>query len=411
VILPEPATTERHQFLAAWRYPQYRLLFISSLGTYIGRWMETVVGAWLVLELTDSPFLVGLLGTCRFAAMLLGPICGAAADRFDRRRILLLVQAVYALGSLAIMLLFLTSRLEVGHLFLYTVVGGVSYTFDYSTRHAAAADIVKTHHVVAAISLLFVLQGSTTILGPLLGASLLYVIGASGCFALIAGSFGLSFMALLPMKIEPLARPVARESIWQNLVAGFRYIKEDRSLSSLILIAALVNLFVFPYWFTLIPVFARDVLHTEVSGYGQLMAAIGLGNTIGPLMVAILPISIHRGRLLVAVTFAWPALLVLFAFSHLFPLSLLILILTGLSQGACVALIQSLLMMLSTEEMRGRVSGARAFAVGALPLGNLLTGAGAGFWGAPTVLLVNSAAAIFVAVIIFAWASALVRKQ
>jgi MFS family permease len=343
--------------------------------------------------------------------MLLGPFCGAAADRFDRRRILILVQVVYALGSLAIMLLFLTSRLGVWHLFLYTVVGGVSYTFDYSTRHAVAADIVKRQHVVAAISLLYVSQGSTTILGPLLGGSLLGVIGASGCFALIAGSFCLSFLSLLPMKIEPPPRPLARESIWQNLVAGFRYIKGDRSLSALILIAALVNLFVFPYWFTLIPIFARDILHTGVSGYGQLMAAIGLGNTIGPLLVAILPASVHRGRLLVAVTVAWPVILVLFAFSHLFPLSLGILILAGLSQGMCMALIQSLLMMLSSEEMRGRISGIRAFAVGALPLGNLFTGAGADFWGAPTMLLVNLAAAIAIAVVIFTWASTLVKRQ
>lgn len=407
---PEASSTERHQFLAAWHYPQFRLLFVSSMGTFIGRWMETVVGAWLVLEMTDSPLLVGLLGTCRFVSMLLGPFCGTIADRFNRRKILITVQVVYAVSALIIMALFQTSQLEVWHLFLFTLVGGISYTFDYSTRHAAAADIVKRQHVVAAIALLFVSQGSTTILGPLLGGSLLEVIGASGCFALIAVSFGLSFFSLLPMKIEPPPVPVARESMWQSLVAGFRYLGQDRALSALILIAALVNLFVFPYWFTLIPVFARDVLHTEVIGYSQLMAAIGLGNTVGPLLVAIMPDSIRRGRLLVAVTVAWPIMLVFFAFSRIFPVSLAILVVAGLNQGMCMALIQSLLMMWSTEEMRGRVSGTRAFAVGTLPLGNLLTGAGAGFWGAPTMLLVNSAAAIVIAIIIIAWASTLLKR-
>lgn len=408
---PEAASTERRHFLSAWRYPQYRFLFISSIGTYIGRWMDTVVSAWLVLELTDSPFMVGLLGTCRFVAMLLGPFCGAAADRFNRRRILIAVQAVYAIGALAIMTLFLTSSLDVWHLFLFTLIGGMSYTFDYSTRHATAADIVKRHHVVAAISLLFVSQGSTTILGPLLGGSLLDVIGASGCFALIAGSFGLSFLALLPMKVESQPRPVARESMWQSLMAGFSYLRKDRSLFALLLIAALVNFLVFPYWFTLIPVFARDVLHTDVIGYAQLMAAIGLGNTVGPLLTALMPDSIHRGRLLIAVTIIWPAMLILFAFSRLFSLSLVLLVMTGLNQGMCVALIQSLLMMWSTEEMRGRVSGARAFAVGTLPLGNLLTGAGAGLWGALVMLLVNSTAAIIIAIIITVWASAMLRSR
>ena len=406
----EAASTGRRYFLAAWQYPQYRLLFLSSFGTYIGRWMDTVVGAWLILELTDSPFMVGLLGACRFIAMLLGPFCGAVSDRFNRRHILIIVQVVYAIGALVIMMLFLTSALEVWHLFLFTLVGGVSYTFDFSTRHATAADIVKRHHVVAAISLLFVAQGSTTILGPLLGGGLLEVIGASGCFALIAASFCLSFLSLLPMKLEPLPMPVARESMWQNIVAGFRYLRKDRSLSALILIAALANFLIFPYWFTLIPVFARDILHTDVVGYGQLMAALGLGHTVGPLVVTMLPDSIHRGRVLLAVTIIWPAMVMLFSFSRLFSLSLLLLVMTGLNQGMCMALIQSLLMVWSTEEMRGRVSGARAFAIGTLPLGSLLTGAGAGLWGAPAMLLVNSAAAVVIAAIIFIWASTLLRK-
>jgi len=409
--LPEAVSTERRHILAPWHYPSYRFLFISSMGTYIGRWIDTVVTAWLVLELTDSPFMVGLLGTCRFGAMLLGPFCGAAADRFHRRQILITVQVIYAVSALVIMALFQTSRLEVWHLFLFALVGGVSYTFDYSTRHVVAANIVQRHHMVAAISLLFVAQGSTTVLGPLIGGSLLEVIGASGCFALIAASFCLSFLSLLPMKIEPPPRPVAAESIWQNLVAGFRYLKKDRALSALILLAALANLFVFPYWFTLIPVFARDILHTGVTGYGQLMATIGLGNTIGPLLVAILPESINRGKLLVAVIFIWPAMLMFFAFSRLFSLSLVILVLTGLNQGMCMALIQSLLMVWSAEEMRGRVAGARALAVGTSPLGNLLTGAGAGIWGVPVMLLVNSALAMIISIAIFIWASVLLRKR
>ncbi len=90
---PTVVATERRGFLAALYYPQYRLLWISALATYTGRWIETVVVSWLVLELTNSPLLVGLLGTCRFAGMLLGPFCGTIADRFPRRRILLAVQA------------------------------------------------------------------------------------------------------------------------------------------------------------------------------------------------------------------------------------------------------------------------------------------------------------------------------
>lgn len=403
--------TERHGFLSAWRYPEYRLLWLSALGTYIGRWIETIVGAWLVLELTDSPFLVGLLGACRFASMLLGPYCGTIADRFNRRQILIAAQVMYATGSLIIMTLFLTSQLEVWHLFAFTFVGGLCYTFDFSTRYAAAADIVKRHHLVAAVSLLLVASGSTSILGPLLGGSLLGIIGASGCFALVAASFLLSFLVLLPMKITAPARPTTQESMWESLVAGLRYIKKDRTLLALILLAALINLFIFPYWFTLMPIFARDILHTGASGYGQLMAAIGLGFAVGPLITASLPSSVNKGKLLIAAIFAWPVVLMIFAVSRLFPLSMVLLVFTGIVQGMAITLIQSLLLMWSSEEMRGRVSGARAFAIGTLPLGNLLTGAGASLWGAPTMLLINVSAAILITILVTIWASELLKRK
>lgn len=404
-------TTERHGFLSAWHYPEYRLLWLSTLGTYIGRWIETIVGAWLVLELTDSLFLVGLLGACRFAALLLGPYCGTIADRFNRRQILIAAQVIYATGSLIIMTLFLISQLEVWHLFAFTFVGGLCFTFDFSARYAAAADIVKRRHLVAAVSLLLVANGITSILGPLLGGSLLGTIGASGCFALVAASFLLSFLVLLPMKITAPARPTTQESMWENLVAGLRYIKKDRTLLALILLAALVNLFVFPYWFALMPIFARDILHTGASGYGQLMAAIGLGYTVGSLITASLPSFVNKGKLLIAVTIAWPSALMIFAVSRLFSLSIILLVFTGIVQGMSMALIQSLLLMWSSEEMRGRVSGARAFAIGTLPLGNLLTGAGASLWGAPTILLINASAAILSTIALTIWGSELLKRK
>jgi len=198
--------------------------------------------------------------------------------------------------------------------------------------------------------------------------------------------------------------------MWQNLVAGLRYISKDKPLLALILIAALVNLFVFPYWFTLIPVFARDILHTGASGYGQLMAAIGLGYMLGPLITASLPGFANKGKLLIAVTIVWPTVLMFFSASRLFPLSLVLLVFTGIAQGVSMALIQSLLLMWSSEEMWGRVSGARAFAIGTLPLGNLLTGAGASLWGAPTMLVINASASILITVLITIWASELLKR-
>jgi predicted MFS family arabinose efflux permease len=179
----------------------------------------------------------------------------------------------------------------------------------------------------------------------------------------------------------------------------------------MLLIAALANLLIFHYWYTLIAIFARDVLHTGASGYGLLMAAIGLGYTVGPLITAVLPGFTNKGKLLIAATIVWPAVLLIFAVSRIFYFSFALLVFAGIFQGISMALIQSLLLLWSAEEMRGRVSGARAFAVSAAPLGNLLAGAGAGLWGAPITLIASSAIFILLTGLIAIWAFEITKRN
>ena len=368
------------------------------MGTYIARWMETVVGAWLVLQLTDSAFLVGLLGACRFAPMMLGPFCGAISDRYPRRQILLVAQGLYGTTSLFMVALFSTALLESWHLFAYTLIGGTCFSLDFSTRYAAAADIVQRRHLNAAISLLVLALGSTSIFGPLLGGNLLETIKPSGCFLLVFGFIALSFGLLLAMKSRRTGNSGNRNSIRKDFIDGLRYVKSDPVLFSLVSIAAMVNLFVFPFWFTLLPIFARDILHVAASGYGQLMASIGLGAALGSLLAGSLPETINKGKLLVAATIAWPGFLIIFSISRLFPVSAALLVLAGANQGMSMALIQSMMLMRASEEMRGRVIGARALAVATLPAGNLIAGAGADLLGPSIMLFIISSVAILMAV-------------
>jgi MFS family permease len=398
-------------FLSAFGYPQYRLLWVSGLSTCFGRWMETVVSAWLVLELTNSPFLLGLLGTCRFIPMLFGPYCGTICDRINQRFVLMAVQIVYGTASLALLLLFAFERIEVWHLFAFTFIGGLSFTFDYSARFSLAASIVQDHHIVSSTSLMQVANGVTSVVGPLIGGNFLEVIGATGCFTLIAGSFLLSLMALLPLKIGVKARVSTRSSIGRELVSGLRYIKGDRLLFSLILMAALANLFIFPYVYIFMPIFARNILGTGSSGFGQLMAATGLGSILGSLAVGALPQSANRGKFLVGSILVWPIILMTLSFSKSFQLSMALLMIAGVAQGISMALIYALLMIRSTEEMRGRVSGARAFAISTLTLGNFLTGYEASLWDAPTALLINNSVFILVTILMVVRASELVRRE
>jgi predicted MFS family arabinose efflux permease len=242
--------------------------------------------------------------------------------------------------------------------------------------------------------------GATTIFGPLLGGSLLGIIGGSGCFALMAAGFLVSLSMLLPMKVTVPERKKNNDSVWQNLVAGLRYIKNDKALLALIFLAAMANLLILPYRYTLLPLFARGIFHTGASGFGQLLAAVGLGATLGSFATGALPRTLNKGRFLLIICVIWPIVLMILATIRLLPLSFLLLIIAGVAQGIFMALIQSLLLMWSSAEMRGRVSGVRSFAISTLPLGNLINGAGASLWGAPLTLVIVSAAAILITALI-----------
>jgi MFS family permease len=397
-------------FLPALEYPGFRLLWASGLFTWVGRWIEITVGAWLVLELTDSPFQVGMLGTFRFASMLLGPFCGAICDRVNQRLILLAVQVVYCTATLAVLALFAVSRIEVWHLFAFTFIGGLCYTFDFSARYSVASSIVRHHHITSSISLIQAASGITSILGPLAGGRLLKDIGAAGCFALIAATFLLSFWSLLPLKVAKSGGSNG-PSIWKELVSGLLYIKEDRFLMSLVLIAAMVNLFLFPYSFTLLPIYARNILGTGADGFGLLMAGAGTGAVLGSIATGALFGSAGQGRILVGSVAAWSLILIVLSLSSSFALSMALLVLAGAMQGISMSLVHAQLMIRSRPEMRGRVSGARALAITTLSAGTLVTGFVTNFWGVSTAFMVNSLVFLLITILIVLWAPDLVKRN
>jgi sugar phosphate permease len=150
------------------------------------------------------------------------------------------------------------------------------------------------------------------------------------------------------------------------------------------------------------PIFARDFLGVSSGGFGQLMAGAGLGAVLGSLVVGSLQQSANRGKCLVGAVMAWPLILVALSYSRSFAVSMALLISAGIAQGVSMALVQALLMIRSSEEMRGRVSGARAFAISTLSVGTVLTGLEVSLWGAPAAFIINSAVFMLIATLITA---------
>jgi len=403
--------TERQGFLAAFRYRNYCYLWGSGLGVATAISMELVVMGWLVLELTDSPALVGLVAACRFAGTALAPFFGALADRFDRRRILIVARTAGIIYTLALAALCYYELLEVWHIIIVALCAGVIRAFDMTTSNVLAPDTVERHNLTSAVGMLIVGMSTTRMMGPLLGGHLFERIGADGCFAVMAAAYLFACLLLFPMRLVGKERPTYTESVWKSVIGGIHYIVNDRALFALIVLAAIANLFAFPCVFGIMPVFARDVLHVEASGLGQLIAAEGLGGLIGALVITALGRFRHKGWLLIGAMIVWPALLGIFASLRLFPISVALLVIVGIARGIAMVTIQLLLLMWSSEEVRGRVIGTRMFAVLPLLVGNILSGAGATFWGAATVIRINALSCVFTSILTVFWAPQLRRRQ
>lgn len=405
------AVSQKQDFLAAFRYHNYRYLWGSGLAMTTAVSMELLVIGWLVLEMTDSPAMVGLVAACRFVGMGLGPFFGVLADRFDRRRILIITRAGSSIYALALVALYYTSLLEVWHIFLLVLLGGLIRVSGFTAQQAVLPDTVEGHNLTSAVAMMMVGISATMMVGPLMGGYLYEQIGAGGVFAVIAAAYLFSCLLLFPLHLLTRERPADQESVWKSLIGGIRYITNDRALFALIVLSAVANLYVFPVVVSMMPVFAREVLHVGASDLGWLFAAEGLGGLIGALVLSSLGRFRHKGWLIIVALIVWSAFLMVFAGSRLFPVSLALLVSVGIARVLTFGVIQLLLLTWTAEEVRARVMGVRMFAVVTAPVGSIFLGFGADLWGITTAIMVSASACILTAIAVAFWAPQLHRRQ
>jgi MFS family permease len=396
---------------AAFRYRNYRFLWGSGLGAAVAFWMELVVIGWLVLELTGSSTLVGLVGACRYAGMVLGPFFGAIADRFDRRRILLMVRAAGSLYAITLATLYYTSLLQIWHIFVLVLWGSVVMGFNMTTASTLTPDTVERHNLASAVGMLMVGMSVTSIIGPLMGGYLYDYVGVGGCFVVMAGSYLLAALLLLPMRLRPKERAAATESVAKSVARSLRYVAGNRALSALMVYAAIANLFIFPSMMDLMAVFARNVLHVGASELGWLIAAQGVGRLIGALIISTLGQFRYKGWLLVVLMVVWPVLMGIFSLSRALYVALPLIAFTGIGHGVAMALIHLFILMWASEEFRGRVMGVRMFVVIFEMMGSIIAGALANRWGMALVIMINAISCTSASIITAIWAPELRRRQ
>jgi MFS family permease len=375
----------------ALRHRNFQLFFAGQFVSLIGTWMQIVAQSWLVYRLTGSVVLLGLIGFAgQVPVFLLAPFGGAAADRYNRHKILIFTQSCAMIFAFILAILTLTGNIQVWHLFVIAALFGIANAFDIPARQAFAVDMVGREDLINAIALNSSMFNGARIVGPAVAGILVAAVGEGWCFLSNAVSYIAVLTGLLLMKIKPEVRARTGSTL-SNIVEGFTFVAKTKPIRALLLLLGLISLVGMPYA-VLMPIFADKILGGGSAGLGLLMGASGIGALIAALSLATRSKVFGLGRWVAFASTGLGISLILFSFSHTFWLSALLLVPVGFSMMIQMSSSNTLVQAMVPDALRGRVMSVYSMMfMGMAPFGALLAGTLAGYLGAPyTVMLGGS---------------------
>jgi len=372
-------------------------MWFGACTSSIGTWMQIVAQGWLIYRLSHSAFLLALdqfLGG--IPIFLFSLIGGVIADRAERRKILLASQYVQ-MGSAALLtVLVATGTVHVWHILCLSFVSGLAQAFGGPAYQALIPTLVDREDMPNAIALNSIQFNMAVTIGPALAGQALAKLGEKWCFGLNAISF-LAPVISLSMISTRFVPEVTRESMFSSLKEGIKFVRKQNSMEALIVLAFCMTALSMPMR-TYIPVFVKDIFHRGPETYGNLLSLMGIGSICGSLIIAERGNIKHKGRFALSVLICLGAGISVFSLSKSLPLSYAMLVLVGASMMAVFATVTSLVQLIVTNEMRGRVMSVYNCAFrGGMPMGNLLSGWLVPMFTAPVVLGVNGVLLILVA--------------
>ncbi len=372
--------------------------------------MQATALGWLVFDLTNSEFLLGLVTAAgSLPILLLTLFAGVVADRRNKRSIILTALGASLFFALALAILTDTGHITVPWILLLVLLLGVANAFEVPTRQSFFVELVGKEDLTNAIALNSAAFNLTRIIGPAVAGFLIGTVGIAAAFYLNALSYFSVILALLLIRLPPFRRPPRTNSAWAHLQEGFAWIRHNPVPRALVWLIAAASIFAFPYAM-LLPVFARDILGVGAQGLGWLLSATGAGALAGGLALAAIGPRVRRGRLLLGASLAFTVLIGAFALSRSFTLSLLLLAAAGFMMILNNATTNALLQSLVPDELRGRVMGVYVFMfLGMMPVGSVLIGAVARTVGAPAALLVGTT--ILLCIILLVWSRVPALRQ
>ena len=400
---PKQTTKRRSQMFRALGHRNYRLFWSGAFLSNIGTWMQAVAQGWLVLQLTDSPFWLGLDGFVALSPGLVLTLAGGVfADLVDRRRLLLYTQAVAGASALWLAVLISTGVIHktgniwssnVWMILAFSFVTGCCMSLAGPSYQALTFDLVGREDVANAVALNSTQFQLSRVVGPFFAGVGFKLFSLAGCFYANGISFVAVVVALSLVRFDDAGKPHPavrsvrdRRALWNNLMDGFRYVRNRPRVSTLLAISAVNSLFGAPY-LTFIPFFARDIYHLAETGLALMMGTAGAGAFFGALVLAYLGDFKHKGWSVIGGALAFGVCLIAFALANQLTVSLIALFGVGFSIVTSIAVVNTLLQQLVTDQMRGRVMSMFILSfIGTMPFGNLIAGVASHRFGAPHTL-------------------------
>src|SRR5579871_812849 len=400
----------RHQTFEALAFPDFRLLWMSQLGSAMGLWMDQVTRGWLMYDLTGSAFDLGLVNAVRIIPIIfLSPLAGTMADRYGRKTQLIADQMTNATVNFILAALVLTGHVQPWHVYATGFIVAVLQVFQQPARQALVPETVDRAHLTNAIGLNSMVFNGSRSVGPAVSGVIVALVGPGGSYVVQGLIYVIAsqWTAQLHVPNKPPMRAMGLNakptSFFASTIQGWRYIRHDPIIRSG-MIASMLPAFMGQPFTILLPVFATDVLHVGPEGQGFLLTCMGIGALCSAFLIASVGDRLPKGKLMTVGMSVYGLAMLGFAHSLWFPLSLALMVLVGLCNVMTNALVQTVVQAHSPPELRGRIMGVFQQNQVLINVGALLAGAFASRWGAQTAVeimgisLVSSAAAVFVAV-------------
>ena len=382
----------------AFRYRNYRLQWTGDLFTSAAQWIQQTVVGWLVFELTDSGTILGAVNLMRSVPILLfASTAGAATDRYPRNRIIAWSQVAMALLTFAVAVLIMLNRLEIWHLFVFTLLVSTAQTFNMPARQTYVFDLVPRRVAPNAVALSWSAFSLARSVGPGMAGGLIVLFGPANNFMIQAVAYLLVMISVLMIRNTKPRELRPPQSVLANMKEGYGFVLRDPQARITLAMALISPALLIPLHAALLPIFAKHTFDSNAGGLGVLVSSLGVGGVLGGALTAALSRVERRGMLQLAAILVMAgaefAFCVVAAFTGDLWLAVPFLVLAGTAESLYTTTNTTVLQLVAPEHLRGSMAGVLQLSFLIMPIGGLAAGSAADVWGAPMVGAVITAAA------------------